>query len=118
MFKIMVHPGRRQLPDLRLDDGRRPANDGASAIALAAGAMGASPRTCAASDGTRTRLASAHGTRARGNADPRLGKERRHDARKRRRAGVTGREGGPAYGRSSREWTATRFRLPCHEHSD
>lgn len=37
---IMVHPGRRQLPDLRLDDGRRPANDGASAIALAAGALG------------------------------------------------------------------------------
>lgn len=37
---IVVHPGRRQLPDLRLDDGRRPANDGASAIALAAGAMG------------------------------------------------------------------------------
>lgn len=37
---IMVHPGRRQLPDLRLDDGRRPANDGASAIAMAAGAMG------------------------------------------------------------------------------
>lgn len=37
---IMVHPGRRQLSDLRLDDGRRPANDGASAIAMAAGAMG------------------------------------------------------------------------------
>ena len=37
---IMVHPGRRQLPDLRLDDGRRPANDGASAIAMAAGALG------------------------------------------------------------------------------
>ena len=37
---IVVHPGRRQLPDLRLDDGRRPANDGASAIALAAGALG------------------------------------------------------------------------------
>lgn len=37
---IMVHPGRRQLPDLRLDDGRRPANDGASAIAMAAGSLG------------------------------------------------------------------------------
>lgn len=34
---IIVHPGRRQLPDLRLDNGRRPANDGA--IAMAAGAM-------------------------------------------------------------------------------
>ena len=40
MVNIQVHPGRRQLPDLRLDDGRRPANDGASAIAMAAGAMG------------------------------------------------------------------------------
>lgn len=37
---IMVHPGRRQLTDLRLDDGRRPANDGASAIAMAAGTLG------------------------------------------------------------------------------
>ncbi len=37
---IIVHPGRRQLPDLRLDDGRRPANDGASALAMAAGALG------------------------------------------------------------------------------
>ena len=33
--KIQVHPGRRQLPELRIDDGRRPANDGASAIAVA-----------------------------------------------------------------------------------
>ena len=39
-IKIQVHPGRRQLPDLRLDDGRRPANDGASAIAVAAGTIG------------------------------------------------------------------------------
>ena len=31
---IQVHPGRRQLPELHLDDGRRPANDGASAIAV------------------------------------------------------------------------------------
>ena len=38
--KIQVHPGRRQLPELRLDDGRRPANDGASAIAVAAGTIG------------------------------------------------------------------------------
>lgn len=30
---IQVHPGRRQLPELRLDDGRRPANDGVSAVA-------------------------------------------------------------------------------------
>lgn len=37
---IQVHPGRRQLPDIRLDDGRRPANDGASAIAMAAGSLG------------------------------------------------------------------------------
>jgi len=37
---IQVHPGRRQLPELRLDDGRRPANDGASAIAVAAGTIG------------------------------------------------------------------------------
>ena len=36
---IQVHPGRRQLPDLRIDDGRRPANDGASAIAVAAGTI-------------------------------------------------------------------------------
>jgi chromosomal replication initiator protein len=36
---IVVHPGRRQLPDIRIDDGRRPANDGASAIAVAAGTM-------------------------------------------------------------------------------
>ncbi|KEO88566.1 chromosomal replication initiator protein DnaA [Erythrobacter longus] len=36
---IQVHPGRRQLPELRLDDGRRPANDGASAIAVAAGSI-------------------------------------------------------------------------------
>ena len=39
--KIQVHPGRRQLPELRLDDGRRPANAGASAIAVAAGTIGA-----------------------------------------------------------------------------
>ena len=38
--KIQVHPGRRQLPELRIDDGRRPANDGASAIAVAAGTIG------------------------------------------------------------------------------
>ncbi|MEM8725951.1 MAG: chromosomal replication initiator protein DnaA [Pseudomonadota bacterium] len=37
---IQVHPGRRQLPELRIDDGRRPANDGASAIAVAAGTIG------------------------------------------------------------------------------
>jgi chromosomal replication initiator protein len=39
MVNIQVHPGRRQLPDLRLDDGRRPANDGASALAMAASSM-------------------------------------------------------------------------------
>ena len=39
-INIAVHPGRRQLPDIRLDDGRRAANDGASAIAMAAGSMG------------------------------------------------------------------------------
>ena len=40
--RIQVHPGRRQLPELRLDDGRRPANDGidTSAIAVAAGTIG------------------------------------------------------------------------------
>jgi chromosomal replication initiator protein len=40
--RIQVHPGRRQLPELRLGDGRRPANDGhdASAIAVAAGTIG------------------------------------------------------------------------------
>lgn len=40
--RIQVHPGRRQLPELRLDDGRRPANDGfdRSAIAVAAGTIG------------------------------------------------------------------------------
>jgi len=36
---IQVHPGRR-LPELRLDDSRRPANDGTSAIAVAAGTLG------------------------------------------------------------------------------
>jgi chromosomal replication initiator protein len=36
---IMVHPGRRQLPDLRIDEGRRAANDGASGIAVAAGTL-------------------------------------------------------------------------------
>ena len=39
-INIVVHPGRRQLPDIRLDDGRRAANDGASAIAMAAGSLG------------------------------------------------------------------------------
>jgi chromosomal replication initiator protein len=41
-IRIQVHPGRRQLPELRLDDGRRPANDGVdtSAIAVAAGTIG------------------------------------------------------------------------------
>jgi len=40
--RIQVHPGRRQLPELRLDNGRRPANDGFSsgAIAVAAGTIG------------------------------------------------------------------------------
>ncbi|MEP5937988.1 MAG: chromosomal replication initiator protein DnaA [Erythrobacter sp.] len=40
--RIQVHPGRRQLPELRLDNGRRPANDGfdTSAIAVAAGTIG------------------------------------------------------------------------------
>ncbi|MBE5074459.1 chromosomal replication initiator protein DnaA [Erythrobacteraceae bacterium E2-1 Yellow Sea] len=40
--RIQVHPGRRQLPELRLDNGRRPANDGfdTSVIAVAAGSMG------------------------------------------------------------------------------
>ena len=40
--RISVHPGRRQLPDLMLGGGRRPANDGAetSAIAVAAGTLG------------------------------------------------------------------------------
>ncbi len=39
--RIQVHPGRRQIPELRLDDGRRPANDAdASAIAVAAGTIG------------------------------------------------------------------------------
>ena len=39
--RISVHPGRRQLPELRLNDGRRPANDAdASAIAVAAGTIG------------------------------------------------------------------------------
>ncbi|SMQ69526.1 chromosomal replication initiator protein DnaA [Altererythrobacter xiamenensis] len=39
--RIQVHPGRRQLPELRFGDGRRPANDGAdtSAIAVAAGTI-------------------------------------------------------------------------------
>ena len=36
---IQVQPGRRQLPDLRIDDGRRPANDGVSALAIATGAV-------------------------------------------------------------------------------
>jgi chromosomal replication initiator protein len=36
---IQVQPGRRQLPDLRIDDGRRPANDGVSALAMATGAV-------------------------------------------------------------------------------
>ena len=38
--RIQVHPGRRQLPELHLDDARRPANDGASSIAVAAGTIG------------------------------------------------------------------------------
>ena len=40
--RIQVHPGRRQLHELRLDGGRRPANDGAdtSSIAMAAGTIG------------------------------------------------------------------------------
>ncbi|WP_237451809.1 chromosomal replication initiator protein DnaA [Qipengyuania oceanensis] len=40
--KISVHPGRRQMPELRLSDGRRAANDGvdASALGLAAGTIG------------------------------------------------------------------------------
>jgi len=40
--RIQVHPGRRQLPELRLNDGRRPANDGfdSRAIAVAAGTIG------------------------------------------------------------------------------
>ncbi len=39
--RVQVHPGRRQLPELRLDNGRRPANDAdASAIAMAAGTIG------------------------------------------------------------------------------
>lgn len=40
--RISVHPGRRQLPELMLDNGRRPANDGVdtSAIAVAAGTIG------------------------------------------------------------------------------
>ena len=39
--RIQVHPGRRQMPDLRFGDSRRPANDGAdtSAIAVASGTM-------------------------------------------------------------------------------
>ena len=36
---VLVHPGRRQMPDLRIDDGRRPANDGASTLAVAAGTL-------------------------------------------------------------------------------
>lgn len=40
--RISVHPGRRQLPELMLDHGRRPANDGAdrTAISLPAGTIG------------------------------------------------------------------------------
>ncbi len=40
--RIQVHPGRRQLPELRLGDGRRPANDGhnGGVIAVAAGTIG------------------------------------------------------------------------------
>ncbi|WP_427964430.1 chromosomal replication initiator protein DnaA [Altererythrobacter sp.] len=40
--RIQVHPGRRQLPELRLDSGRRAANDGGdtSVIAVAAGTIG------------------------------------------------------------------------------
>ena len=39
--RISVHPGRRQLPELMLDNGRRPANDAdTSAIAVAAGTIG------------------------------------------------------------------------------
>ncbi len=40
--RIQVHPGRRQLPELRLGDGRRPANDGHNngVIAVAAGTIG------------------------------------------------------------------------------
>jgi chromosomal replication initiator protein len=40
--RIQVHPGRRKLPELSLDNGRRPANDGleASALGLAAGTIG------------------------------------------------------------------------------
>ena len=40
--RIQVHPGRRQLPELRLDNGRRAANDrgDTSVIAVAAGTIG------------------------------------------------------------------------------
>lgn len=40
--RVQVHPGRRQMPELRFDNGRRPANDGleASSLALAAGTIG------------------------------------------------------------------------------
>jgi len=40
--RISVHPGRRQLPELMLGSGRRPANDGGdgSAITVAAGTIG------------------------------------------------------------------------------
>ena len=40
--RIQVHPGRRKLPELSLDNGRRPANDSleASALGLAAGTIG------------------------------------------------------------------------------
>ncbi len=39
--RIQVHPGRRQMPELRLgNDGRRPANDGMGAMSLSAGTIG------------------------------------------------------------------------------
>lgn len=40
--RIQAHPGRRQLPELRLDNGRRPANDGfdTSVIAVSGANMG------------------------------------------------------------------------------
>ena len=50
--RISVHPGRRQLPELMLNNGRRPANDAdTSAIAVAAGTIGEG--RCANPDGLR-----------------------------------------------------------------
>lgn len=76
---------------------------------VAAGAMGASPRACAQSGSALAAAASnAHGT-----AHPLLGVERRRDALKDERAGVTNQEVGPACDRSSRVWTATACQVPC-----